>query len=100
RFHSRNSVDSLRYRGQDLGMTAIVLAQFIDGTVAPNQPGAIFVEHLRHGMTETVDGLIDVAYAKKRAADQVDQAPLQAIRILKLVHQDVVESRSGGLANC
>src|ERR1051325_7185438 len=49
-------------------------------------------------MPESVDGLIDVAHAEEAPADQVDQAPLQGVGVLQLVHEDFVEPRGSGAA--
>ncbi len=53
------------------------------------------------GMAEAVDGLVDVTDGEEAvgAAQEVDQAPLEGVGVLQLVHQDLVEGLADGLAD-
>ena len=79
---------------QKLRPAAIVRAQFIYRFAFSFQFRSISRKQFRLRMTKSKDGLVDIAYSKERIgpADQAEQLPLQWIRVLQLIHEDVIES--------
>ena len=81
-------------RAQDLGAAAEIVDQFEPAGRRPVSTSARYSAKPRGlRMAEAVDGLVDVAHGVKTVgrAHQPTELRLLAVRVLKLVHQDVVE---------
>ena len=68
----------------------MIFPQFIDA--ATGERGAIFVEHGRVGVPESINRLVNIADREQALPDQVDQNPLQPIGVLQLIEQNFFKS--------
>src|SRR5579883_3293397 len=80
--HGRDGIENLL-------RATVVLPEIIDAGAGRDESSAIFGEHRRLGVAESVDRLLDIADGKQSSTYEVDEFPLQTIGILEFVHQDL-----------